>query len=365
MNQGSGGGRPQEQGFNIVYQKSFLDILLRMARENRSGILRSRGAQNRFEIHIERGWIVNVTGEFAGEPSVEEIIARSGFLDRATFDKIVRRIRKTNTPFVSYVIKKDLFSDVFLKRILENVIRERVNRIMEMQNVGIDFEKATPTPLRNLSFIHLPAYLRRFRNEFDVRQQVKARYGDGAQIPRKKAGTAVSFEAFEQDERFDVDARIVYFFINGRRSMRDIHYISGLGYTRAGIAISKLVSAGYLEIQLEPEKAKPRPGVVSNLFFHAALPGLFLALFAGSVAFSPVLKGVVVMDRYELRQAQVVTLFDRAAEVFELTSLRPPRHTGELFDAGLVGKEWRAFKRFYERKLLARQKAASGDGGSP
>ena len=171
------------ENFNIVYQRSFVDILVKVARESRTGILRSRGSSQPFEIHVDRGWVVNVTGEFPGEPSIEEIIARSGFLEPAAFQRIVKRIRRSKTPFVAYVIQKQLFSEVFLKRILENVIRERLNRVLDLQNFGVDFDKSMPVPLKNLSYIHLPAYLRRYRNELEARRLVRQHFANDQVFP--------------------------------------------------------------------------------------------------------------------------------------------------------------------------------------
>jgi hypothetical protein len=335
------------ENFNIVYQKSFVDILVKVARESRTGVLRSRGTARPFEIHVEKGWVVNVTGEFPGEPSIEEIIARSGFLDAATFQRILKRIRRSKTPFVAYVIKKELFSEVFLKRILENVIRERLNRVLEMQNFGIDFEKSSPTPLKNLSYIHLPAYLRRYRNEFDARKLVRQHFAVDQVFPAPAKGAA----GIENDSRFDVDARIVYVFINGRRTFRDISYISGLGYVRTGVALLRLMKTGMIELRDRPRQDRKALGVAGRAVFHVALPVLFAALFALGLGLSPKLREPRLYDRDQAQRAQSISLFRRATEYFERLELRAPSGPEELFERGLLDERWRPFKRTYERAL--------------
>lgn len=345
------------ENFNIVYQRSFVDILVKVARESRTGVLRSRGAAQPFEIHVDRGWIVNVTGEFPGEPSIEEIIARSGFLEPAVFQRILKRIRKSQTPFVAYVIKKELFSDVFLKRILENVIRERLNRILELQNFGVDFDRMAPTPLKNLSYIHLPAYLRRYRNELAARKLVRQHFANDQVIPvvsRRSPG-------IDGDSRFDADARIVYVFLNGRRTFRDISYISGLGYVRTGIAVLRLSKAGLIELRDRPTlEQRGDLGPVGRAVFHVALPVVFVVLFAITVGVSPLPRDIQVFDRYDTQRAQSVSLFRRAAEYFERLELRAPRSTEELFERGLLEEEWRRFKRTYERALQQEKSAQGG-----
>jgi len=337
-----------EEGFALRYQKSFLDILVRMARENRPGVLRSRGGSSPFEIHVDKGWVVNVTGEFPDEPSIEEIIARSGFLDARTFRRIVRRVRKSGVPFVTFVVKKGLFSEVFLKRILENVIRERLNRVMELKNFGVSFEAVAPTPLRNLSYIHLPAYLRRFRNEYDARQRVRQHMASELVYPRLRPRAPSSIE---KDPRFDVDARIVYFFVNGRRSFRDIQYISGMGYTRTGTALEALVRAGLIELHRDPVAPPKTLGLVGRVVYHGLVPVALAFVLVLHVSQAPALRSFTLYDRFDAQRAQVMALFRRATEVFELSELRPPRGAEELFEVRLLPDEWRRFKRYYERAL--------------
>jgi len=344
---------PQEN-FNIVYQRSFVDILVKIAREGRTGVLKSRGSSQPFEIHVDKGWVVNVTGEFPGEPSIEEIIARSGFLEPAVFQRILKRIRKSKTPFVAYVIQKQLFSEVFLKRILENVIRERLNRVLELQNFGVDFDRSTPIPLKNLSFVHLPAYLRRYKNELDARKLVRQYFANDQIFPAvAKASTGI-----ENDPRFDVDARIVYVFINGRRTFRDIAYISGLGYVRTGVAVLRLLKAGQIELRDRPLAEQRALGVVGRVFFHGVLPIVFLALFGASLGQSSLPRELQVYDRYDAQRAQSVSLFRRATEYFERLELRAPRDVEELFERGLLdNKVWSPFKKDYERALRQEKEA--------
>jgi hypothetical protein len=336
------------ENFNIVYQRTFLDILTRMAKESRTGVLRSLSSKPVFEIHLDQGWVVNVTGEFDGEPSIEEIIAKSGFLSRAEFQRILKRVKKADVPFVTYVIQKGLFSDVFLRRIVENIIRERLDRLMDLQNFGVTFDRAPPTPLKNLSFIHLPAYLRRYRNEFQAREAVRKRFTDDQVVPDK---TARDTRNLEDDPAFDVDARIVYFFVNGRRTLRDIQYISGLGYVRAGSALIKLLNAGVIELAREQKQPEKRPGVVSQVVFVGVLPLVFFGVFVAAVSLSPLTRGVQVYDAFTVRRAQVVHLFREAQELFRRMELREPRNTEELFQAGLLPDQWRTFKRHYENAL--------------
>lgn|GEM_PF-3099721 len=344
------------ENFNLVYQRSFVDILVKVARENRTGVLRSRGAAQPFEIHVDRGWVVNVTGEFPGEPSIEEIIARSGFLEPAVFQRILKRIRKNKQPFVAYVIKKGLFSEVFLKRILENVVRERLNRILELQNFGVDFDRCPPIPLKNLSYIHLPAYLRRYRNELEARKLVRQRFPNDQAFPvvsRRSAG-------IEGDPRFDADARIVYVFVNGRRTFRDISYISGLGFVRTGVATLRLLKAGLIELRDRPTVEERVLGPLGRAVYHVALPVVFVVLFAGTVGVSPLPRDFQFYDRYDTQRAQSVSLFRRASEYFERLELRPPRGPEELFERGLLEDEWRRFKRTYERALQQETRTRGG-----
>ncbi len=343
------------ENFNIVYQRSFVDILVKVARESRTGVLKSRGSAQPFEIHVDKGWVVNVTGEFPGEPSIEEIIARSGFLEPAAFRRLLKRTRRSKTPFVAYVIQKQLFSEVFLKRILENVIRERLNRVLELQNFGVDFERTNPVPLKNLSYIHLPAYLRRYKNELDARRLVRQHFANEQVFP----SVAKSSPGIANDARFDVDARIVYVFVNGRRTFRDIAYISGLGYVRTGVALLRLLKAGHVELRDRPVAERRALGATGRAFYHVVLPVLFVVVFAITLGMAALPRELHVYDRYDAQRAQSVSLFRRASEYFERLELRAPRDLEELFERGLLdSRAWSPFKKDYERALRQEKEAA-------
>lgn len=343
---------------NQPARKSFLDILMKMARENRTGVLRSEGDTLPFEIHLDRGWVVNVTGEFEGEPSIEEIIAKSGFLERATFQKILKKSRKNNVPFVMYVVKKELFSDVFLRRILENVIWERLDRIMEQRSLSVSFDRIAPIPLKNLSAIHLPAYLRRYKAEQATRQTVAAAFPNELVVPAK---TTKDTGPYEHDDRFDVKARIIYFFANGHRSFRDILYISGLGYVRTGDALNTLRSLGLVEYLERPRKGKVRQTMFQRVLYHGVLPVTFFLLMLASFYFSDTIRELEPYDQAAAYRIQTVPLFDEAIELFRLRELRAPNSLGELFETEILPRQWRRYRRDYEKAVREREERARRD----
>ncbi len=345
---------------------TFKRVFKMMYERANSGILEVLGPDGEVRIHLVEGKVVNVETTDASSWMLGDFLLESETLAESQLFRAMRRAQKTKVPVEDLLVAKGWVTRDILKRFVELQVRETIFPLFRKSGITCRFEEVAPienpwmAPIPAAYFLRnadrrgklWPKLYQRIPNEEYVFDKVDAFIAAvlGDEGP-KVVLTDTEGEAPEKIEPIDSNDRIVYFYVNGKKTVRQLAYASCLGEFETYISLVKLHSRGYIEAvsTMGKGEALKKRRVVLPLFARtiayvmaACVVAALAWLRPGALQHPAGFVGVMPPALQNHLRAHHRAKVTRALENSFLTSEEPWRYPGaleQLVDSELLEKE--------------------------
>ncbi len=281
------------------------DRVLRMLHEQgRSGILEVTGPDGEWAIHLRKGYISFVEARGGGTWLLGELLVHSGAVRADVLERLQRKAQEQNRRVEDLLVESKLVSPDLLRRMLEVEVRETVVPLFSRVGITCRFREEPPVIPAEFVPIPVPSLLRDAQRRtaerpivdklvpsvHSVFRKVPGKMGevfgtalDTAAIEAAK--THVEGQAFQLGSPLTASDRIVFHYVNGKKTVAQVAAASGLGAHETMKALARLLHRGCIELVEETGKGEePAPRTLWPFLVNAAVGLLLAALAAGVVA---------------------------------------------------------------------------------
>lgn len=336
---------------------SFARVVQLMYEQERSGILDVSGADGEWQIHLRDGQIVNVVPVEGRRWLLGDVLIASDAITEGQLLKALKRHKRSGERLGSVLVDSNLVSRDVLKKYLDLQMRETLFPLFQMLGTTVRFRKEDPEPLLDATAIPIPFVLKEAARRIREWPLLEKRVPSSDALYAKEPGTIREIlgsqgggvRAVDPDEPVDEEAalegeiggneRIVYYYVNGEKTVAQLAMASGLGEFETTKALYRLVGREYVRLLAEEgqgEKKKERtvfPILFRIVFyvFLVALVGLLAVWRVGGlgaeangllgVADAHVIRALQEPQRERLRMALDVHYAETGAFPGELSQL--------------------------------------------
>ncbi len=242
---------------------TFARVFKLMYERSNTGILDVLGPDGEVRLHLREGKVVNVETLDADRWMLGDFLLESETLAENQLYKVMRRAKKSQEPVEDVLVKRGLVTKDILKRFIELHVRETIFPLFRKTGITCRFDEVEPmanpwiAPIPAAYFLRnadrrtklWPKLLQRIPNEdyvFDkVDTFIASILGQSGALPAQL--TEEEGEEPKEMEPIGGNERIVYFYVNGKKTVRQLAYASCLGEFETYISLVKLHERGFIE----------------------------------------------------------------------------------------------------------------------
>ncbi|MFT5431007.1 MAG: hypothetical protein ACI9OJ_001686 [Myxococcota bacterium] len=220
---------------------TFQRVITVMYQKANTGVLSAMGADGETRIHLQDGKVVGLETEETPEWTLEEFLVSSDTLSVRELRSALKRAEAKGQTLEDYLVASEMVTRDVLGRFIELEIREILFRLFERSGITCRFEKSE-APQANpwISAIPIP---------FLVKEAAK-RGEKWPDLRRKIPHHDIVFDKVDahiesvlgSDRRIDVtpNERVVYFYVNGKKTAHQVAFAACLGEFDAFSALARL-----------------------------------------------------------------------------------------------------------------------------
>lgn len=265
---------------------SFGGILKKMCVEARTGRLHVESPDGKVSIHIEQGRIVNVNGNLEGEWIAGNYLVATGALSASRMLKALAISQKRGVAPLQVVAVKKWVSVDLLSRWAEFEAKESILPLFFKVGILVRYVATPPEHDPLLTPVPIPMLLkegvRRIREWPNLSKRVAGPDAIYARDLSQIAEDSSDGEIILGDSQgIGPNERIVYFFVDGKRNIKDLARISGLSVFHTCQAVFNLEAKFLIKpAGSRKSSALPRRNVIPAFFRLAIGVGILMALAA-------------------------------------------------------------------------------------
>ncbi len=279
---------------------SFAAVLRKMAAEARTGVLRVEGEGTVWELSLSQGTIRGVTLPGEGQRFLERLLVGMGFIEERSLQKALKRARKSGSTLDEILVRDHSLTHEAIQIVRMTDAREHILDLFARIGVMATFRKESP-PL----ILDVPLQVGNLVEEAERRQKMIPLLRSRVSGPRSvfvrlpgsadevlgrftTVGQAPESPGGEEAAVITPNEQIVYYHVNGVRTVEELGLVTGLGIYEATLALYRLDGHGFIQLlEREGEGEKdgtPRVlGVVFGMFFSALMGAMVAGLIVGTM----------------------------------------------------------------------------------
>lgn len=280
---------------------SFARVVQLMYEQERTGILDVAGADGEWHIHLRDGQIVNVVPVEGRRWLLGDVLVSTEAITEDQLMKALKRHKRTGERIGKILIELELISADVLKKYLDLQMRETLFPLFQMLGITAKFRKEPPDPLEEASPVPIPWVLKEAQRRVREWPLLEKRVPSLSAVYAKEPGTireilgtqGSGVREVDPDLPLDVQAlqeaalegeiggneRIVYYYVNGRKTVAQLALASGLGQFETTKALYRLAGRGYVRMLHEQGEGERRSDkTIFPLLFQIAF-----TVFLGAV----------------------------------------------------------------------------------
>jgi hypothetical protein len=259
---------------------SFGSILKKMFSECRTGRLLVESAEAKIVIHIDQGKVVRVEGSLDDEWLAGEYLVGTGILSPGRMRKALRLAKERNIAPELVLLSRGWVSKETLSRWVESQARQTILPLFAKVGIMVRFLTQEPNPNALMSPIPIPMLLRDGVKRVAEWPAILKRVSNfnlvyGRDDTNPSAMPTQDEQGSDKGTGLGPNERIVHYFIDGRRNVRELARISGLDLFFVARALFRL-EARFL-IKVVGEKS------ASTLHELSIVPYIFRGLIGACI----------------------------------------------------------------------------------
>lgn len=282
---------------------SFGSVMQRMHKEKRTGILDVSGSDGDWEVHLHQGNVGDVRSSMHSAWTLGEALVSRGIVTARRLSKLDSWARKRGLHVEDVLVSRGEISEELVERIQTLHLRETILPLFRRVGIFCHFRHEAPSFLVGSRKVATAELLREASRRLQLwpglekripsvqavyRKEVGAipvAYGDLGSDTAEKDGGAVEGKTGSK-ERLTANMRLIFYELNGVRTVRQLAIVTGLGEFEAVMGLSKLMEYGLIRlVQLDGKGERPLEISYIPLLANALSTVLLVALVAW-VAFS-------------------------------------------------------------------------------
>ena len=285
---------------------TFARVFQRMYERSKSGILEVMGPDGEARLHLQAGKVVNLETSDAGNWRLGDFLVESETVASNELARLVLKSEKSGKPLEQLLVDKGLVTADILKRFVELHVRETIFPLFRKTGITCRFEELEPTANPWMSPIPAPYFLKNAGRRAELWPRLNKRIPHDEVVFDKVDAyiktvlgetSSIIFTEEEGEKKPQQDTgdhiggneRIVYYYVNGKKTVRQLSYASCLGEFETYIALVKLFDKGFIEVREQRgkgEKLKKKRTVLPAILRTGAW-GISLSVVVGLAILRP------------------------------------------------------------------------------
>ena len=283
---------------------TFARVFKRMYEKNLTGRLEVFGPAGEITIHLREGKVVNVENTDGAAWKLGDFLLESETLVESQLYRAMKKARKAGEPVEANLLRRKLLTEDILRRFVELEVKETIFPLFRKTGVTCQFEDVPPQDNPWLSPIPVSYFLRGAKKRVQAWPRLLKQIPDddlvldkvdayiGTILGKSEALVSVAQDASEGADtvtQIGANERIVYYYVNGRKTVRQLAYASCLGEFETTLALTQLYDRGFIDVAQrhgQGEKLKRRRSVLPIVARTLAYLGT-LALVVSLAWFRP------------------------------------------------------------------------------
>lgn len=326
---------------------TFARVLQVMVEKSNTGVLDVMGPDGEVKLHLDHGRIVDVETARGGSWKLGDFLVESDTVAQNDLVKADKRARKTKVPLEQVLLDRELVTDDQLKRFVELHVRETVFPLFQKTGITCQFHEGTQRANPWMSPMPIAVFLKAAGKRVEAWPTLLKRIPHEDMVFDKVEAHIAALLGGGGAPNVDGNDRVVYYHVNGKKTVRQLAYASCLGEFETYTALCKLYDGGYIDVasQHGEGEARRRRHVVLPFTLRTLAWGITAAVLGALAVIRPgalaepeaLLAGRPPEVRALLDRGRTARL-ERANEAYRLLTGRRAA-PGELARAGLVPPE--------------------------
>lgn len=339
---------------------TFARVFKLMYEKRRTGVLEVLGPDGETRIHLQEGKVINVETTDGDVWRLGEFLTESDTVAQNELVRITRKARKSGRTVEMELLARRRLTEDILKRFVELDMRETIFPLFMKTGITCKFTDTEPTASMWAAPIPVAFFLKQAQKRSKAWPLLHKRIPHDDLVFNKVEayvpivlGQIEGLVVSEDEETREAAAqdhiggneRIVYYYINGKKTVRQLAYASCLGEFETYEALVKLFEGGYVEVHSEHGKGErlKKKHVILPMVTRViayAIPAIVVAWMAlirpGALEDPAALVALAPPELDGLLARHGTARIDRALEAHFLATGEYPEHPRELVEAGLL-----------------------------
>ncbi len=270
---------------------TFARVLQHMADREQTGILEVTGPDGEMRLHLQDGKIVELETMHQSGWKLGDFLVESETLAENELLRANEKAKKLGVPLETMLLSLGLITEDILKRFVDLHVRESVLVLFSKTGIMAHLSKAPPVANKWLVPIPIAFLIKTGSKRAEIWPTLYKRIPhDEVTFDKIDSATplllgSASLPPGPGLEKIGANARIVYYYVNGKKTVRQIAYATCLGEFETYLALCSLFDAGFVELHSDRgpgEALQPKrvllPATFRTIAYSAA--GAIVALLA-------------------------------------------------------------------------------------
>jgi hypothetical protein len=310
-------------------ERSLAKMLALVYEHEKSGVLEATIEGGMVRIHMKGGKVIDVELQDGSTWKLGDFLLESGTVAENEMDNMVRRSHKKGLPLERVLIQRGIISESLLGRFIELHVKESLLPLLLLSNVSGRFLEGESRGNPYIQPIAVPYFIKtasaRKRMWPGIKERIPSMDMVFARIEGYEdlalAPILHPEQSDEESESYGLNnpnERLVYYFVNGKKTVRQLAYATCLGEFETMAALCRLMDRGYIHVIAEKGRGEK---LRKKRFF---IPLLFRTI---AYALTATVVGVLIVERPgALKDPEAVL----AQSPPQLTRLTTHRHQGRV-----------------------------------
>lgn len=333
-------------------------VLASMGEQGRTGILEVASGSQATRIHMRRGQIVYAEHTSGTEAwPLGEYLLESGTVKAPALLEAREKAELMGVSLEEYLIDKKLVSEDVLKRFADLHVAEVLFPLFRRTKLSMNFLDERPHNPRLITALPVNFVLKEADRRAELWPELRRRVGGPRAVYGKDPSIMAEIlgyvDAQPGDEEalpeMSASARVIFFHINGKKTVEQLARASGLGMFETYRALGELLDAMLLELIAhegpgeQPAQRSPHLPRIISVLAWLALAGLlalgvqwWLSGGAGDV------ESTLMSDSPEVREvigrSQVADI-EAALELYQIRTGEYPERLEDLITRGYLSSD--------------------------
>jgi hypothetical protein len=243
-----------------------------MESETRTGVLEAVTADQSARIHLRNGYVVGVSrADGSSRWRLGDYLSESGAVTVEQILAAQREATKKGLDVEEVLVKHGRISEDGLRRFADTLLLDELMPLFRMDSPDFKFLEERPIPARYATQLPVPFVLREAERQAGRFDALRQRVGHPTAIYRKDASVMGEVLGYEEPARGEsaldltANARAVYFFLDGERTVQAVAHAAALTLFDTYVALSELMDVWLVTVVSAMSNSSGRPVGRSHL----------------------------------------------------------------------------------------------------